>query len=163
MKCPDCGQMLHQMSFLGVDKSFRCFRCGGFWVEGWIVNRLEAKMLTRWTRLEIDPGWLTLGNNTCPVDGTTLLRHSGDNVPAHIVIKRCEMCGRWWFPTDNLLLYRPAVEAKVNFVKLWGLTADVASMTLPALIVLVAILGIVAGVRLVQVRQQSAIQASEAR
>src|SRR3989344_912795 len=108
MKCPDCGELLQEMSLMGADKSFRCFKCGGFWVDGWVVNRLEAKNLHKWSKLEIDPGFLSFGTGVCPVDATTLNRFKGESVPANMLVKRCDRCGRWWFPMDTLLNFKPA-------------------------------------------------------
>lgn len=160
MKCPDCGELLQEMSLMGADKSYRCFKCGGFWVDGWVVNRLETRTLQRWSKLDIDPGFLSFGTNVCPVDGSALNRFKGESVPANMVVKRCDRCGRWWFPMDTLLNFKPAQEAKINYFKLWGLTTDVSSMVLPVLGILITLIGTVVGVRLLAMRQQEAIQAA---
>src|SRR3989344_5432244 len=85
MHCPDCGEPLHEFSFVGNDKSRRCVRCG-----------------------------------------------------------------RWWFPTDSLLRYKPAQEAKVNYYRQWGKAADVGSLALPALVLLIVLAGVATGVSLVK-------------
>lgn len=129
-------------------------------MDGWVANRLNAKMLDRWTKLSVDPGWLNLGDNSCPVDGTKLERHTGESVPPNLVVKRCGRCGRWWFPADSLLEFKPAQEAKLNYFKLWGMTADVSALLLPVLGAAVVLTGMVAGVRLVRQRQQAAVEAA---
>jgi len=144
---------------VGGDKSYRCFKCGGFFVDGWVVNAVTDRQLAKWVPLKMDEWWLNQGTNACPVDGAQLVRYQGESVPPNIVIKRCDRCGRWWFPTDSLLSYKPAQEAKLNYFKLWGLTADVASLALPALGIVLVLLGTVVGTRLIQQRQGSAIEA----
>ena len=160
MKCPDCGETLTQISISGSDQSYRCFKCGGFWVDGWVVNRLNASMLAKWMKVVVDSGWLNLGDNSCPVDSTKLVRFRGESVPTNMVVKRCERCGRWWFPTDTLLEFKPAQEAKVNYFKLWGMITDVSALLLPALGVVIVLVGVVVGGRVVQERQQAAIEAA---
>lgn len=159
MKCPDCGGQLVPIELVGADKSYRCFRCGGFFVDGWVVNAVTNQQLAKWAPLKMDEWWLNQGTNACSVDGAQLVRYQGESVPPNTVIKRCDRCGRWWFPTDSLLSYKPAQEAKLNYFKLWGLTADVASLALPALGIVLVLLGTVVGTKLIQQRQRSAVEA----
>lgn len=154
MRCPDCGEALREVSLSGADRSYRCFRCGGFWLEGGLVNKLESGQLGRWSVVKVDPVWLGTGTNSCPVDQTRLVNFRGESVPVSLTVKRCERCGRWWFPTDSLFVYKPAQEAKINYFKMWGMTADVATLLLPTLGLVVAILGTVVGVRYLQVKQE---------
>lgn len=161
MRCPDCGGQLVSVEIVGGDKSYRCFRCGGFFMDGWVVNSVNSQRLAKWVPLKMDEWWLNQGTNACPVDGVQLVRYQGESVPGNMVIKRCDRCGRWWFPTDSLLSYKPAVDAKLNYFKLWGLTADIASLALPALGVVLALLGTVVGTKLIQQRQVSAVEAQD--
>ena len=129
-------------------------------MDGWVVNRIKANMLVKWMKVAPDAGWLNQGDNACPVDNTQLERYRGENVPPNLVVKRCERCGRWWFPTDTLLEFKPAQEAKVNYFKLWGMMTDLSAMLLPTLGVAVVLAGVVVGGRVVQERQRAAIEAA---
>lgn len=162
MRCPDCGGELVPAELVGGDKSYRCFRCGGFFADGWVVNAVTNKQLAKWSALRMDEWWLNQGMNACPVDGAQLVRYRGESVPETMVVKKCDRCGRWWFPTDSLLSYKPAQEAKLNYFKLWGMTADVASLVLPALGIVLVLLGTVVGTKLIQQRQGSAVEAQSA-
>ena len=154
MKCPDCGEPLYELTLMGTDKSYRCFRCGGFWVNGWVVNGLDVRVLAKWSPIKVDQGWLNQGTNACPVDETQLARYKGESIPVTLVVKRCERCGRWWFPTDTLLQYKPAVAAKLNYFRLWGLPADVKSVALPALgLILLFVASWAVGLSRVQIGQ----------
>jgi hypothetical protein len=100
------------------------------------------------------------GDGICPVDGTTLTRYVGEAVPPNMTVTRCARCGRWWFPGDSLFSYKPAVEAKINYFHKWGITSNLASLALPALLLTVLTAGTVAGVRLVARQQREKVAAS---
>lgn len=106
-----------------------------------------------WRRISLDPRWLSGGKGVCPLDATMLVDFRGENVPPGIAIKRCVRCGKWWFPSDSLFRYKPAVEAKVNYFRLWGLQTDFSALALPVTAVVVLSLGTWWGVKMVQNRQ----------
>ncbi len=159
MKCPDCGGFLSEVSIGGFDKSFRCFTCGGFWTQSWVVNRMPANAMNQWSPVSVDTAMLSFGTTTCPTDGDKLTRFVGESVPPDVPISRCDKCGWWWFSTDSLFRYKPAQDAKINYFKLWGKTADLAALVLPVLVVTVMIAGLGVGVGLIRDRQQTQISA----
>lgn len=108
----------------------------------------------------MDPVWLSGGSGTCPLDGTVLQRFVGESVPQTIPASRCIRCGKWWFPRDTLFDYKPAAEAKVNYFRLWGKTAEVGSLILPVLSLLVMVGGLALGMGMVRMRQQATTIAS---
>jgi hypothetical protein len=104
--------------------------------------------------------WVRGGKGMCPQDGLMLQRYSGENIPQNIVVQRCVRCGKWWFPGDYLFQYKPAIESKINYFRSWGITADLASMVLPILSLVVLVGGITATVGMVRYRQQAETQAT---
>lgn len=160
MICPSCGEEFKSVP-MGVagdsGEAFRCYRCGGFWVNGWMVNRINSKILDRFAGEVKEGVWV--GSGACPTDGTKLERFVGESVPMGVTALRCSKCGWWWFPGDNLFKYKPAQEAKINYFKSWGLAADVSAMLLPVLTVAVLLAGTYIGLQLVKTRQQVAVPA----
>lgn len=159
MKCPDCGTRLSETR-VTAGPLWRCFKCGGVWVDSWTANRIKADELRLWRRISVPEEWLKGGNGMCPLDGLMLQRYIGDSVPRSLVAKRCVRCGRWWFPSDTFFDYKPAAEAKVNYFRHWGVAADVGNMILPIVSVAILLTGVGITVGLVRVRQQAAINAS---
>ncbi len=154
MRCPDCGTRLTDVSISNLDRSFRCFSCGGFWTEPSSVNRISVADLERISPVVSDKSSLKFGTETCPADGTVLERFVGESVPSAILVKRCKVCGYWWWPTDNLLRFKPAQEAKVNYFKHWGIAADLSALTLPVLVMGIMAVGLTVGLYNISQRQQ---------
>lgn len=160
MKCPDCGSRLSEVRFDGEGFAMRCFRCGGFWIDSLSANKLSAESLTAWRRISIDPMWLRGGKGTCPLDGSMLTRYTGDSIPINVLTMRCVRCGKWWFPGDNLFVFKPALDAKTNYLRLWGLTGSVAKVGLPVIVTALLIGGMITGLALVKTKTQSNVPAA---
>ena len=157
MKCPDCGTTLsEQPSNAGVIG--RCFKCGGFWLDAGTANNLTPAELANWRRISVSSAYLSGGSGVCPADGQKLAKYTGEQVPVNIVVKHCDRCGKWWFPGDNLYKFKPALEAKKNYLKLWGLPLT-SGVLLPMALVAFLAGGTAVGVKMVGQRQQTAVSA----
>lgn len=159
MHCPDCGSILSAVQLSATDQAYRCFKCGGFWIDSWAVNRLNNQSLSAWRRISAPTELLKKGTGICPQDGLPLKRYAGENVPANILVKRCDRCGKWWFGGDALFDFKPAQEAKVKYFQLWGLAADVGSLLLPIITVIVLAVGVWIGLELIKSQQRGIIEA----
>ncbi len=158
MKCPDCGGRLTEVA-VESGLVMRCFRCGGVWVDSFVANRIKAVELSVWRRITIPAGWSSGGGGVCPVDRTQLVRYQGENMPAQLNVSRCLRCGRWWFPGDSFFDYKPAIEAKTNYFRLWGMAVDFKAMMLPVLSLVLLLTGAAVGIQMVERRQGVLIQA----
>jgi len=158
MKCPDCSNRLSDMMIKG-NIVHRCFRCGGFWTDSRTANFLTSRDLIHLRRLSVDPVWLKGGKGVCPLDGTMLTRYRGESVPQNLAVMHCIRCGKWWFPGDGFIDYKPAVEAKLNYFRLWGKDTDLGEIILPMVMVIILTAGAVAGVMLVREKQTAQILA----
>jgi hypothetical protein len=130
-------------------------------VDAVTVNQLTSQQLSQWRRISqmnsvIGRG----GKGLCPADQTILTRYVGEAIPPIMVVVRCSRCGKWWFPGDSLFSYKPAIEAKINFLRQWGITGNAVSLVLPVLTVAVLALGTVTGVDLVRKQQQANVAAT---
>lgn len=137
----------------------RCFKCGGFWLGADTANNLTAAELTTWRRIAVNSAYLSGGKGVCPADGQMLERYSGDEVPTTLVVMRCGRCGKWWFPGDNLFRFKPALEAKKNYLRLWGLPLT-RGVLLPGALVLFLTGATVVGVKTVRAPQQTRVAAT---
>jgi len=164
MHCPDCSHILTPVP-LGlngeVNQSFRCYRCGGFWLESWLANRVKSKLLDKWPQSGITRSVAGNGSDECPLHvGTTLERFRGDSVPADMVVKKCRQCNWWWFPGNTLFEFKPAQEAKINYHRLWNLPSTVGGLMLPLVALVVLLAGGVIAVTLVRQQQYISSNAS---
>jgi hypothetical protein len=159
MNCPDCGTKLtEQPALAGV--VWRCFKCGGFWLDADTANNLTPAELANWRRISVSTTYLSGGKGICPADGTNLEKYAGEQVPAMVVVKRCGRCGRWWFPGDNLFAFKPAAEAKKNYLRLWGLPVRTSAVLLPLALIAVLLGGTIVGVKMVGQQQQTQVTAT---
>lgn len=161
MHCPDCGTTLAPIQLTPIDSAYRCGKCGGFWIDSWAVNRLSNQTLAVWRRISTPVEALRGGTGVCPADGLPLKRYTGENVPPQLLVKRCERCGKWWFPSDFLFDYKPAQEAKIKYFNLWGIASDISNLLLPIVVIIVLAIGIWVGLDLVKSQQRELIKAVE--
>lgn len=143
------------------ERAMRCFKCGGFWIDSTTVNLLSSQKLTAWRRISIDPVWLRGGKGTCPLDGNILTRYIGDIIPNNITAMRCVRCGKWWFPGESLFEFKPALEAKVNYLRMWGNIGDISKIGLPVIAAIMLIGGVITGVNLVKTKTRVTVPARE--
>jgi len=152
MKCPDCQGMLGRVSLTGFDESYRCQVCGGFWMQSWVVNKVVMEDMSQWSRLGTAPGG-DLKTNKCPADGDDLSGVDPIQIPERVRASKCDKCGWWWFPGDNLFDFKVAQVARVNYFKWWGKPGEMAKLVLPAVMVMLLTVGL--GVGLTVVRSQT--------
>jgi len=158
VKCPDCGSML-AVQPTTAGQMMRCFKCGGFWLDANTANNLTAKEVDTFRRISINSTFLSGGSGVCPAEGQRLVKYSGEQVPMNVVVERCDRCGKWWFPGDNLYKFKPALEAKRNYLRLWGLPMTT-GILLPLILLAILAGGAVVGVRMVREEQRTRVEAA---
>lgn len=160
MKCPDCSQELIETPITNIDKSFRCENCGGFWVEPWVVNRVAEGQMRDFPAVKSEVSRFSGKTNKCPVDGFLLYGDSSEQIPPEVVAVKCSHCGWWWFGGDNLQKFKKAYEAKVTYLKWWKGKREVTMLALPAILVLLLVVGLSVGTSILQVSQKPNVSAS---
>lgn len=162
MKCPECKGLLMSVP-LGKDgdasSSFRCNRCGGFWMRGDVINNLSVVKLGTLPKKAKGPR--PGGDVKCPVHGLRMTRYEGDSVPDSIDAKRCIACGWWWFGGDSLFEFKPAQEAKVAYFRYWGSRSAVTGLMLPLTALVVLLAGLTVVLYLVSYQQRIGVPAYE--
>jgi len=117
MTCPDCSGALVEITLSGIDKSFRCFRCGGIWVKDNTLDELSVKALEGWKLIKFDNSALLAGNNRCPQDGETLKIFNNKVIPENWNVRKCEKCHSWWWATDTLFRVRNVISDHGGYLK----------------------------------------------
>ncbi len=157
MLCPGCAAELQTVSVIGIDESFRCARCGGFWVPNWVVNALaEGKSLEVKEHAGESPAG---GTNACPTDGWILNSPHRELVPEGFVAGVCDACRNWWFPHNSLFTFYEAMKAKREYTLQWN-KDGLKKVALPALSLIFVIGAVATSIVLVQLPQRVGISAS---
>ena len=150
MKCPDCAGELSKISVVGTDDSYRCGSCGGFWVMGWVVNRVAEGGVKKGL-VPLKSGRRESLTRNCPTDQTALFKpEGGEAFPPGAAVFKCPHCSWWWVGGDDLFSVDEAYKARRTFFRLWQRKPDWATWALPVVAVVVLIAGLAGGVNLVR-------------
>ncbi len=162
MKCPECKGLLGPMP-LGKDNdasaSFRCNRCGGFWMRGDVINNMSVVKLGTLPKMAKGPRMG--GEVNCPVHGLRMPKYEGDSVPGDVDAKRCVVCGWWWFGGNSLFDFKPAQEAKMAYFRYWGSRSQVTGLLLPMAVLVVLLAGLTVTLYLISYQQRIGVPAYE--
>lgn len=118
MTCPNCT---HLMNYVNLDKQniLHCANCGTSFFEENGINRISqasAEKLALDKKIEEIEGHEKL----CPLDHLRLTPLSEGVLPEGVVILKCKRCqGVLIFP-DDLLNFKKAQAAKIEFFKAWA-------------------------------------------
>lgn len=135
--CPNCNHKLTtkrvRTSSSGTIDIDTCEACGGVYFDRGEVNRIpreEAeKLLEEHSPKAVDT---TKGTQLCPKCGSSLKRYWGESVPADVYILRCPSCHGAWFPENDLVKFKEAQNAKIQFHKTWNIPLpSLSSVMLP--------------------------------
>lgn len=164
MKCPGDGGEMKKIAVVGIDDSFRCEKCGGVWVEGWVINSMAEGKELRITRYDIRDTIKDVGQLICPEDGSKLgLGSGGGTLPEGIVMYKCYKCRKWWLPGEAIFELADAFAVRKEYMKSWKKKSDLSVFTLPVILTAVLILGLGMIIRQVQLRQMLLTQAAVVR
>jgi len=117
MKCPDCKGSLVEVTLSGIDKSFRCFRCGGIWIKDNTLIELSIKALEGWKPIVFENSILLAGDNRCPLDDIELKKFISSKISENWNVRKCERCMNWWWPTDTLFRVKNVVQNNNGYLR----------------------------------------------
>lgn len=115
MVCPRCGHNLSQNKHWNI---MHCSYCGTNVLEDNVINRIslnEAKELADHS----NQPQINNISHLCPYDHTPLSLLQEESVPQFITILKCPICQRIVISGDDLVAFKKAQKAKVNFFKSW--------------------------------------------
>ncbi len=120
MNCPNC---VTPMSLVTLDNQsvFHCGNCGGSFFAENGINRIDlttAQKLAEDKRTDEVAGT----DKKCPKDQTVLKPVSNEeNVPVDVTLLRCPDCRGVFVYPDDLVKFKQAQMAKINYFKSWSL------------------------------------------
>ena len=148
LTCPDCHRGLlarkvhtHSGGKIEIDK---CPFCAGIWFDHFEANQVpfsEIKRLVKEKPKTVPSG--AIGQGKCPHCLVPLIPLDSESVPKYLNVFTCPQCRGNWFSQKNLLEFKVAQKAKVNYFKLWRLPLpSVFSALLPIFLLTVLALSI---------------------
>lgn len=135
--CPNCNNHLStkqvQTSSSGTISVDTCDACGGVYFDRGEVNRIPkgvaAKLVHEPHAKQVNS---KKGKHHCPKCGSDLERYWGESVPNDVYVLRCPACHGAWFQEQELVKFKKAQAAKIDFFKTWKIPLpSLSSVMLP--------------------------------
>ena len=119
MRCPNCFHALTHKQ-LGKIEVEHCDNCGGTVFEANEINRItlqEAHKLADMKQSDVISG----NEKFSPRDGSKLERIEDDSIPQFVTLLKSKTTGEVFAYPDDLIHFKSAQKARVNYYKLWNI------------------------------------------
>ena len=165
MTCPQCNDTLNLLTITttdGKEKAIHeCLDCGGHFLENYLVNFISTE-----TAHNIDS---VLPKKHNKVNESIKCIHCGqpmfaitDNVPQTVTVYNCPNSHGDFFPKGQLLLFKKAQDAKINYHKLWGIPLKTAfAVIIPLFVLFTSVTVLPSLVKEINTSKETRIKASE--
>ncbi|MBI2052019.1 hypothetical protein HYT33_04660 [Candidatus Roizmanbacteria bacterium] len=118
MVCPNCSELMKEVSY-DNQRILHCSNCGASFFEENGINRITfdtAKKLSE----ELYSHEISAKPKSCPKDATVLTAVSNtEAVPPHVILFVCKTCEGVFAYPDDLLKFKRAQGAKIDYFKAW--------------------------------------------
>lgn len=144
MICPNCEKSLIYL-YIDDQRLWHCANCGGTFFEENGINRItSATAQTLSQDKKVDE--ISVGDKLCPKDQTVLSPiQSDESIPKDITLLRCDTCFGIFVYPDDLLNFKKAQRAKLDYFKLWNIPLpSVSSIAIISITIFLSVLGFTA-------------------
>jgi hypothetical protein len=117
MHCPNCRHILTKIDLDGIEVE-HCNSCGSTLFEANEINRITLKDAER-LQLIRQTDVISGGEKLSPRDGSILKRITNGAIPQHVTILESETTGEVFAFPDDLVEFKKAQNAKVEYYKAW--------------------------------------------
>jgi len=117
MHCPNCRHILTKVDLSGIEVD-HCNSCGGTIFEPNEINRItekDAQKLGLMKQTDV----ISAGDKISPRDGSIMKRLDAKSIPKHVTLLQSESTGEIFAFADDLIEFKKAQDAKVNYYKTW--------------------------------------------
>ncbi|OGD84100.1 hypothetical protein A2572_03160 [Candidatus Collierbacteria bacterium RIFOXYD1_FULL_40_9] len=167
MTCPQCNETLNLLAINTTDGKekniYECLDCGGHFLENYLVNFISTE-----TAHNIDSVLPKKHNQLrseikCPHCGQIMFAIQDDEgIPKTVTVYNCPNSHGDFFPKGDLLYFKKAQDAKVNYHKLWGIPLKTAfAVIIPLFILFTSVTVLPSLIREVNNSKETRIKASE--
>lgn len=120
MSCPNCGSSMSVKVFEN-QTILHCGNCGASFFEENGINRItvaEAEKLASIKETDDVSG----NDKLCMKDGSVMKTMStGENIPPEVTLLQCPQCKSIFVFSDDLVAFKQAQVAKLNYFKAWNI------------------------------------------
>ena len=117
MHCPNCRHILTKVNLSGIEVE-HCNNCGSTLFEANEINRITSKDAERLSMMK-QTDVISAAEKISPRDGNPLTRIEGESIPQHVTILHSESTGETFAFPDDLVEFKKAQGAKVEYFKAW--------------------------------------------
>ncbi|OGK14590.1 hypothetical protein A3H80_04325 [Candidatus Roizmanbacteria bacterium RIFCSPLOWO2_02_FULL_37_19] len=117
MNCPNCQYVLSKKKFDKIEVD-HCDNCGSTLFQPNQINRItleDAQELAQMKRADSISGT----EKFSPKDGSPLKRMEDESIPQHVTLLKSEKTGEVFAYPDDLVNFKTAQEAKLNYYEVW--------------------------------------------
>ncbi|MBI4130308.1 zf-TFIIB domain-containing protein [Candidatus Roizmanbacteria bacterium] len=144
--CPNCNSVLHSKQIhtvaAGSIEVDVCESCGGVFFDAGEINRISEAAAEKLGQVQHVPLRTKKGSGNCPRCGASLSRYWGESVPNDVYILRCPECRGTFLPSKELMKFKRAQEAKIDYFRTWKIPLHSLSAVLIPLALFVVLTGV---------------------
>lgn len=138
MHCPNCRHILTKVQLDHIEVE-HCNNCGGTIFEPNEINRLTDHDVERLSMLKQNDV-ISGGDKVSPSDGSIMTRIDSDSIPLHVTLLQSKTTGEVFAYLDDLVEFKKAQEAKIEYYKAWRIPLPVLQQVL--VYSLIAVIGV---------------------
>ena len=166
MNCPHCGAQLTSLEINTTDDQVtsieECLNCGGHVLPPILANFISTNSAKNIDSVLPKATSLPSHEPTCQHCHQHMIAIKDDSVPNNVTVFACPNNHQEFYPKDQLLKFKKAQDAKINYHKLWGIPIKSAfAVLVPVVIIFAAITVIPNTLQMSQTSQEARVKASE--
>lgn len=166
MVCPLCQSSLSSVEIETIDGQSasidECLNCGGHFLPPFLVNFISQNTAKNVDSVLSKATSLHSSSILCPHCQQEMSSIKDDSVPNNVTVFKCPNNHGDFYPLGQLLQFKKAQDAKINYHKLWGIPLKSAfAVIIPLLIVFTAITVIPNVITQMKYSQESRVKATD--
>ncbi len=159
MLCPNCSQTMDYVS-LDNQSILHCNNCGCSFFNENAINRI-SKLSAQKLANDKKSSEISGKEKLCPRDKTVLVAIQDKSIPQDVSLLRCPKCNGILAYPDDLIFFKKAQNAKIDYLKIWKLPIPSLKTVLVFSFLGIISLSLIAGFSSIQNKQINKSQAQD--
>jgi hypothetical protein len=166
MTCSQCNYNFNLLEISSKDGAIlhieECLNCGGHFLEGFQINNISFETARNIDSVIPKKHDLFSTEPKCHQCGQPMFSIKDDTLPKTVTVFSCPNSHGSFFPQGQLLLFKKAQDAKINFSRLWGIPLKtIASIIIPLFVIFTSVTILPSVVKELNKNQENRVKASE--